>query len=237
VITLVAGHFALDAPYLSEPALESYARKLFGSFDETVRRAYPLPDYGLRLDLEEGSLKGTGKVLAGLAALYYGIGHFGSFMQGLDEIGKIGTTVTNALFREAPRALDLPPQAIKGTRRDNAKIGKLERLFRRVQKGELDPETATAEALAVLEDEGDVVPEAFRRDLTEAVRRLPRPAEQFGFPWADTLEMAVVEDALPPQPKRARSLAPEAALPPRKLHIEVWRDTKDGEALVRILPL
>src|SRR5687767_14650299 len=99
MITLARGYFNLSAPYLSEAELESYAETLFEIFDRAASLTLPLPDYGLALAVEEGSLKGKGRILATGAALYFGIGQFGSFVQGLREIRAIGGRVTGRLLR------------------------------------------------------------------------------------------------------------------------------------------
>lgn len=237
MIALSRARFTLNAPYLGEADLESYALDLFHRFDATAAVILPLSDYALRLELDEGSLKGCGWVLAGAGGLYVGIAQFGSFVQGVREIDNIGRYVADKLIQESPKPLHLPPESVKWARRDSAKIGQLKRLFERVKAAELDPDQATAEAIRLLQEDGDTLPPQFVADVTAAVLGIHRNWKQLEMPL-ESLSPLPEDSELPEAPTHSRVQHDRAALPSRRrFHVEVYRPSKDAEESITIIPL
>ena len=60
--------FTVAAPPLGEAGLERRASELFNQWDEYLRPSIPVPDYSLRLELAEGSLRGRGQIAATVLA-------------------------------------------------------------------------------------------------------------------------------------------------------------------------
>ena len=78
--------FYIAVPSMPRREFEKYSTSLFDEWDEYAARILALPDYSLVLEVEEGSIKGSGKIAVVLGALYIGIGNYGSFMSGLQTI-------------------------------------------------------------------------------------------------------------------------------------------------------
>jgi hypothetical protein len=152
-------------------------------------------------------------------------------------MGAIGRFVAHKLVQEAPRQLHLPPESLRWARRDSAKIAQLERLFERVKAGDVDPHSATEEAVRLLQEDGDTLPPQFVADMTAAVLTIRRDWKQLEIPIEAA--MAVPEDSNFPEPAPSSSADRQhTALPPRRrLHVEVYRSSKNGEELVTIVPL
>jgi len=73
-------------PSLPPQDFESYSTNLFDEWEKSVERTLILPDYSISLEVEEGSIKGGGKIAVALSAPYFGIGNYGSFISGLETI-------------------------------------------------------------------------------------------------------------------------------------------------------
>ena len=93
MIEISNAKFHIKCEHLRDGELELYANKLFEEFDIAASKLIPLADYGIHLDIESGSIKGRGKILATATVLYIGIANFGSFVQGIREISSIGKSV------------------------------------------------------------------------------------------------------------------------------------------------
>lgn len=85
MIDIVRASFNFDAPAPPEDHLIAYARRVFQEMDSAVEQHLSLEDYSLYLSVEEGSIKGIGKVALGAYALYQGIAQYGSFVQGVNH--------------------------------------------------------------------------------------------------------------------------------------------------------
>jgi hypothetical protein len=184
------------------------------------------------LRIEEGSVKGLGKVAATLAALYFGIGQYGSFINGLQVIRSQVATVTTALTDSASLGL---PGAICAPkiRRCGATLAKLQTLFNKVQRGELSVNDAMGEARVLLGDDGAGSPD-FMTALQSALEDAPRFPQQIPLPYElqddEVIELDRAQHPpVPPQPRPA---------PPEDLfRVEVWRDSKKSERHVTLVKL
>jgi hypothetical protein len=236
LIPIAQAYFQFSVPLFTEQVLEEYAKTLFQALDETADRLLPLPDYGLHLDIEEGSIKGKALVLATVVALYHGIGTFGSFVQGLREINALARTVGDELIHDAIRRSPVQSPPLTWSRRDSATLGRLLNLFREVERGERDPQSATQEALDLFGDQEEV-PAEFARDLEAAIRTIRQDPKQLDLPFSEILTPAEIPGE-PSEPKQRPAGGSKVALTPRRrVRVEVWRDGKDGEVLVRVVPL
>jgi hypothetical protein len=86
MIDLGSTDFYFRVPSMPRKEFEAYSSQLFDIWDAHVGRELSLEDYALSLEVEEGSVKGRGTILAGLLALYVGIGQYGSFIRGIQTI-------------------------------------------------------------------------------------------------------------------------------------------------------
>jgi hypothetical protein len=218
LITISQAYFQFTAPELADDVLESYARTLFQVFDDSAEHLLPLPDYDLHLDVEEGSIKGKGTVWVTTAALVFGIGHFGSFVQGLREIHGLAKAVGDRLIQSAPQHLPTPAAHLTWSRSDSATVGRLLTLFREVGKGNLDPDSATQKAIELLQN-GEPLSPQLLQDLKTAIRDV-KQHKQLVLPFEE--DFLPPETAVPPSKPKQRFLAGKrVALPPdRKVRIE-----------------
>jgi hypothetical protein len=101
MIDLGTTEFVIDVPSMPRAAFEAYSTQLFDEWEAYVGRKLALPDYALVLHIEEGSVKGRGKIAVILGALYLGIGQYGDFMSGLQTIRGQVSSVGDYLAKEA----------------------------------------------------------------------------------------------------------------------------------------
>jgi len=62
MIDIVRAYFNLDTPAPPEDDLIAYARRVFDKMDAAAEKLLSFEDYSLYLAVEEGSVKGFGKV-------------------------------------------------------------------------------------------------------------------------------------------------------------------------------
>lgn len=134
-------NFYIAVPSMPRREFESYSTRLFDELDEYVNRALTLPDYSLVLEVEEGSVNGVGKIAINLGALYMGIGAYGSLISSIQTIRDQVVTVSDFLAEKAGiqfEATGIKPKIQK----HNGSLGRLQRLFLKVQRGEITAEQA-----------------------------------------------------------------------------------------------
>lgn len=234
MLDLGATDFYIAVPSLPQHKFEKYSTRLFDEWAAYVEKTLTLSDYSLVLEVEEGSVKGIGKVGATLFAVYLGIGTYGSFISGIDIIrGQINTAGDFLAERAAS------PFAAKGIkpkiRKHGGTLARIQRLFLKVQRGEMTSEQAIREVEALLGDEAATAPE-FMRKLEESLKQAPRFHQQQLLP----LDSASMEDLEPisDKGKLPRPFPKKLQLaPPPHFRVEVWRESKKGERKVRVVPL
>lgn len=180
MIDLGTTSFYMQVPSLPPSELETFSTSLFDTWERNVERGLALDDYALALRIEEGSVKGLGKIAATLGALYIGIGQYGSFIDGLHVIHSQVAVVTAALTDSASLGLPEASRAPK-IRRSGAMLAKLQTLFNKVQRGELSANAAMNEAKVLLG--GDVAGSPdFMTALQNALQVAPKFPKQMPLP-------------------------------------------------------
>lgn len=101
MIDLGTTDFFIDVPSMPRNAFKRYSTHLFEEWESCVTRHIELPDYSLSLEVEEGSVKGAGRIMAALGAVYAGIAMYGGFIQGLQTIRSQVSTVGDYLADQA----------------------------------------------------------------------------------------------------------------------------------------
>jgi hypothetical protein len=212
-------YFAL--PHLSKRQLERYSLQLFDFWEGSVESNLLIPDYSLSLEVEEGSIKGRGKIAVVLGALYFGVGNYGSFISGLQIIRDQVVTVSDYLAEQAEQQLDHRAEPAK-VRKRSGTLGSLQRLFVKVQSGEMTPEQATEEAVALIGDDANESPE-FMASLAQSLQQAPKFHEQVPLPLEGAEDAP--RDTSPGRDRRHRPSVPYWPLPSH-LRVEVWRESK-----------
>jgi hypothetical protein len=138
------------------------------------------------------------------------------------------------LAEQAGKTFSCPPASAKSTKRGGF-LGALERLFVKVQRGELTADEAMAKAMELLGDEAEFEPD-FIRDLRNALRNCPRHHQQQSLPFVDEVSDLDLNGLVPKAPRLPST--PRLTLgPPLQLRVEVWRESKGKRKQTRIIKL
>jgi hypothetical protein len=234
VIDLGQTEFRLAVPSVDAGALESLSNSLFDEWAEYVGQSLSLPDYSLFLQVDEGSINGWGKIKSGAGALIVGVGVYGGLFSGLDVIGKqLGAT--RDFLAEHAKSTFSCPSAKATTRKSGGTPAYLQRLFARVQRGQITPEEATLLAENHLAGEEPEAP-GLLDALAKAFQECPRLPEQIPLPLEEISEIPPLQSAprTPPNPPKPKG--PEL-LPPLQYRVEVWKDSKRNRKRSKVSPL
>src|SRR5688572_19394007 len=136
MLDLGSTDFHIAVPGLHREDFERFTTSLFDDWEAHVASALALPDYSLLLQVEEGSIKGMGKVAAVLGALYIGIGEYGDFISGLQQIRSQVAEVGDFLADRASAQFESVAPKSK-VRRHGGTLAQLQRLFAKVQRQEM----------------------------------------------------------------------------------------------------
>lgn len=235
MLDLGSTEFNLSIPSVPERELRRLASSLFDSWEAFANDAITLPDYALFLQVEEGSVKGLAKVGAVLGAIYFGIGNYGDFVSGVKTINEQIGAAGEYLTEKASSVFSCPPDRASARKYGGALAG-IQRLFVRVQSGELTPEEATIRAEKLLGDDAASEP-AFLSKLAEAFQICPRHHRQVALPFPEFDQSADVLMASGPRtPKPSRRSEPVLG-PPLHFRVEVWRESKRKRKQTRVIKL
>lgn len=208
MIDIVRASFNFDTPAPPEDDLIAYARRVFDKMDAAAEGLLPFEDYSLYLAVEEGSVKGFGKVAVYASAFVTCVAQYGSFIQGLEIIKRQGNDVAQAIIRAASGDEMMQNIPIR-TRVDAGKVARLKRLFVKVRDREIGPEEATQQALTVLDPTKTELPPDAQTKIAVAFRSLRLNPEQL------PLDLEIRENAVPPYiptPRQKKSMPAEQHL-------------------------
>ncbi len=234
MIDLGSTDFYFRVSSLPREEFEAFSNRLFDVWDAHVERELNLEDYALSLEIEEGSIKGKGKVLAKAAAVYICIAEYGSFIQGVQIIYNQVTDVGKYLVDKAHGSLGSNPPKPEVRRRSGV-LGKLKRLFIKVKRNEITVEEALKHAQEIIGSDADDSPE-FMTQLSQAITDLPRDPEQYTL----QLDGFDEEPVIPAKEsdEHSRLPKPQTPIPPtNQLRIEIWRESKRGKKKVKVVEL
>ncbi len=230
MLDVVTTSFYIQSPVFDKDDFARYSTQLFDQWDDYVESHLILPDYAVSLVVEEGSIKGLGKIAATAGALYIAIGNYGGFVSGVQTISEQASYVTNALFDQAKRNFGCG-STLGNSKRSNGEIYYLKSLFDRVQAGKLTSDQAITEVQDRWGQDATSSPE-FIEDLGKSLVNAPRHPEQ--LPLSDAL-FAPCEGAdervRPPKPKVPRR--PDLPIP-QHYRIEISRQRKGGSKEVTL---
>jgi len=236
MLDLGTTEFILAVPSLPETQLKRLSTSLFDEWEGFVDTALSLPDYSLLLQVEEGSVRGVAKIGAVVGALYLGIGNYGDFISGVKTIGEQISATSEFLSEQAKQVFECP-DAKATSRRRGGTISGLQRLFVRVQKGELSPDQAMELAERLLGDQRDQEP-GFTQALANAFDDCPRYHKQDSLPFLERLDDAPPTPLVSAPPSLPRESRQGVQLgPPLQLRVEVWRDSKKKRRRTRVVKL
>jgi hypothetical protein len=204
-------NFAITS--VDSATLETLSNSLFDEWEIYVEQALTLPDYSLFLQVEEGSIIGRGKIMTGAKALIIGVSFLGEQAQSVFGCPKSDANVIKR--GGVPAALN--------------------RLFARVEKGELTPDEATILARSVLGGEEEELP-GFFDALAKAFHDCPSRPEQEKLPFSDLdEELEVLKPEERKGPSKPRRQPPE--VPSLHYRVEIWRESKNNKKQSKVTTL
>lgn len=236
MIDLAITEFHIDVPALPKKEFQEYTTNLFDIWDSYVEKSLNINDYSVELYVEEGSIKGMGKVGAALGVIYAGICGYGSFIQGLDIIHGQVKSVSDYLAAHASSGFKAEGHPTK-IRKHGGALSQLQRLFIRVQRQEISVEQAMIEADRLLGEEARSNPD-FINQLRSELSSAPKFPEQLDFSDLEEGEGIFLPFEGNTLPRPTRSPRPKPIPPPsQQFRIEVRRNSKNGERLIKIIEL
>lgn len=234
MIDLGGTDFYIDVSSMPRHEFERYSTKLFDEWEMYVEKVLKLPDYALALEVEEGSIKGGGKITVVLGALYIGIAQYGSFISGVQTIRGQISSIGDFLVARATVPFsnhEVQPKV----RRYGGSLDRLQKLFIKVQQGKVTAEKAMIEAEIIFGDEAENAPE-FMRKIKSSLEETPLLAQQLALPLNTFEQEAIMQ--LSDKKKRPRSPRPSPEIPlGQQFRVEVWRDSKKDKRNIRVIQL
>lgn len=232
MVDLGSTDFYFAVPSMPQEEFEAFSNKLFDLWEVQVSLEVPLDDYALTLEIEEGSVKGSGNLRAGLFAVGLFVSQYGSIVQGLQTMHSHIVLTGGYLAQKAHELLG-PEKPAPAVRKRSGTLGQIQRLFLRVQRREITAEEAMSEAEKILGVEASKAPDFMER-LEESLRRVPLQTEQL-FLSPEGALCAPVEE-LPFKTPVSRHRQPGPAVPPaNQFRVEIWRESKRGKKHIRIV--
>lgn len=173
----------INVPSLPREEFERYSTNLFDEWESYIGKILKIPDYALALEIEEGSIKVSANIAAYIAAIYIGIGQYGSFMSGAQTLlGQI-SSASDYLAAHAVA----PFSSIKDKPRItkySGSLGRLNRLFVKVQQGNITAEQAMIEAELLFGEDVGSEPD-FMNELKASFVNTPTLAKQLKLPLSE----------------------------------------------------
>ena len=225
----------LNVPAPPRPELEEYSTRLFDKWATYVESSLALPDYYLALDIEEGSIKGAAYVGAALYAVYMGIGNYGSFISGVQTIREQISAASDFLSKEATAPFSASGTKVKTSKHGGA-LFSLQRLFAKVQRGEISIEEAMRQSEVLFGDEASTNTD-FMDKLRDSFFEAPRFHQQLALSLPSTDEEG--HPKLDKTGQRSKPTSPsKPSIPPTQLfRIELRRESRKTNRTVRVIPI
>lgn len=216
--------FHLAVSSVDPTRLEDLSSSLFDEWDWYVDRSLTLPDYSIFLQIEEGSVIGWGSVKSTAQALAAGVVAYGGLMSGVEIISKQMNSAGSYLAEQAQNTFACAkPQAT--VKRKGGVPAALQRLFARVQAGELTADEASVLAESILGKDAEEIP-GFFETLKKAFKDCPRQPLQTPLPFEETInpQLSKKSNGDPSGPSKR---LPNDIPAPLHYRVEVWRESKN----------
>jgi len=230
MIDIGTNSFFIKVPNLPPQEFEHYSSELFDNWERSLEKTLMLSDYSISLEIEEGSIKGKGKIAAALTVVYIGIGTYGDFISGLETIHNQVSYATNTLFNSATEPFGGSSASSKTSNRGGA-ISRLRKLFYKVQIGELAVDEAMEHAKILFGEEGKETPE-FMRELHQQLKNAPKHPQQQSFDGEEWEQLPIDDSSPIPQKPRRKS-----PFVPQHYRVLVWRESKQKKKQIKVTKL
>jgi len=226
--------FRLAIPGVTPATLESLSNSLFDEWEEYVGQALSLPDYSLFLQVDEGSIIGWGTIKATASNLLIGISAYGALFSGVDIIGKQLAASSDFLAAHARSTFSCSITKAN-TKRSGGSPAYLQRLFARVQRGELTADEATLLAQDHLAEDANEATGLIDA-LAVAFRECPKLPVQIPLQLEVPGEIPIPQSTPRKSPSPPKPKNPELPLA-LKYRVEVWRDSKQKHKRSKVSPI
>lgn len=234
MIPIGTTEFYFSTPKLEAEKLKNYSEEVFEKWAKQIDETLFIPDFAISLQIEEGSIKGKGKIAAYATVLYFGIAQYGSFFSGLQTIKSQASFVGDFLIQAAENQL-AEPTGKKRTKRSSDAIGSLEYLFKKVQNGEISVKEATLKAEAILSKYDDI-PSRLLEEIEKGFTAAPLFHQQ--IPLIKIEDPIEIKELVSIKEIPRNKIPLEAPNPPiEHLRIEIWRDSRKDPKTIRMLKL
>jgi hypothetical protein len=225
--------FVLAIPSIPEHELSQLSLSLFDLWEKRIEIAVPVPDYSLFLEVENGSIKGSGKILSAVQTTVQAVVLIGGFASGIEYINMSLRFAHRELPSLAGQVFGAPSTNItfKSSKSD---INYICNIFESVRKRKLDITVAMAKIQLKFGAEVTSNPE-FMKILAEALEACDHYPEQAQFPFTnDHDDLDLKSDSTPDKPRRNKTPIPN--FPSQmQIRVEVWRESKNKPKQSRII--
>jgi hypothetical protein len=219
--------FDIRVPSLPQDAFKDYSSRLFDVWEREISQSLSFDDYALSLEVEEGSIKGKGRIAVAASILYFGIGNYGDFISGLETIYGQITYVGEKLY-QAARSPVGGSSAKASKRTSGGAISSMRRLFEGVQNGSLSVDDAMKEFEKILGEESSGN-EMFIREMRRQLETAPSHPKQLTLSQDDWEEAELIR-----APKKGATDPRRKPSPiPEQYRIEIWRESRNDRKKVK----
>ncbi|QJI36699.1 hypothetical protein [Pseudomonas sp. ADAK13] len=234
MINLGITDFYIGIPSLPRHEFEKYSTQLFDEWETYVEKSLKIQDYYLALHIEEGSIKGAGKIAAALSVIYIGIAQYGSFVSGVQTIQGQISAIENFLAKRA--TTPFPTNKTKPKiKKYEGSLYRLQKLFTKVQQGKITTEQAMVQAEFIFDNDAQTTPELTQK-LKTSFDEIPTQGQQLTLPLSSYQKEFIIPKTDKIQPPCAPRPKPEQPIN-QQFRIEVWRESKKYQRKVCITQL
>jgi hypothetical protein len=234
MIDIGSTEFYIKTASLPPADFEVYSSRIFDDWERRISQELNLEDYALLLEIEEGSVKGRGRIRTGLKAVFYTICGYGSLTQGLQYIRDHVSLAGDYLTTVAHTSLG-PDNPAPEVRKKSGTIGQLQRLFVRVQRREMSVDDAISDAEKLIGEDASESPEFMAR-LNDSLKSTQLKPEQISLPLDGLEEALPIEEQ--EKTRKPKVPKPSATIPPsNQLRVEIWKESKRGKKIIRVTNL
>lgn len=235
MINLGTTDIYINVPSMPRDAFEDYSTHLFDKWERYIEDSISLPDYSLALNVEEGSIKVAGTIGAIAYAVYMGIGNYGSFISGLETIRNQVRSAGDFLAKQSVAPFDskkLKPKVTKS----GGSLSQLQKLFVKVQSGQLTVDEAMIQAERLLGEEAQDTPELVH-ELRGALKEAPLYPQQIPLPLDTVTFKSISNETLQIERQKSNKNPKTPPAPNQQFRVEVWRESRNEKRKVRVISI
>lgn len=168
MLRVVRARVSAEVPPVSDSDVQELGGRLYTSAEDASTEL-GLPDKGVEINVREGSLEIVVIVLTTVGTLYTVVTMYDGFWSGIERISNHAKSVGRVLGRRAATEAEALGGTVLSTKVTLGHLEKLHRVYRALEAGEIDAETAAAEVVRTLRASGDPVTAQVIAQVEQAV--------------------------------------------------------------------